>query len=153
MKYVHRIWCWQPSESPFQSLLQHFAPWVQVVERTYCFSSHSTWPTRAPLQGTPRWEPPPKGRAGIFDVVVQYWNKFPASVVTAPFVNVFKKRFEKVLTEVIDWTLISPFTYPPPIPPANHPLALINCICYPTPCSIYLVSSSPLWPTFNHYKS
>ncbi len=32
--------------------------------------------------------------------VVKYWNKLPASVVTAPSVNVFKKRLEKVWTEV-----------------------------------------------------
>ncbi len=32
-------------------------------------------------------------RGSAFSVrVVQYWNKLPASVVTAPFVNVFKKR-------------------------------------------------------------
>ncbi len=48
----------------------------------------------------------------------------------------------------IDWTLIYP-----PIPPAPHPLTVIISICYPTPCSIYVVSSGPLWPTFCHYKS
>ncbi len=32
--------------------------------------------------------------------VVKYWNKLLASVVTAPSVNVFKKRLEKVWTEV-----------------------------------------------------
>ncbi len=32
--------------------------------------------------------------------VVKYWNKLPASVVTAPSVDVFKKRLEKVWTEV-----------------------------------------------------
>ncbi len=31
---------------------------------------------------------------------VKYWNKLPASVVTAPPVNFFKKRLEKVWTEV-----------------------------------------------------
>ncbi len=32
--------------------------------------------------------------------VVKYLNKLPASIVTAPSVNVFKKRLEEVLTEV-----------------------------------------------------
>ncbi len=32
--------------------------------------------------------------------VVNCWNKLPASVVTAPSVNVFKKQLEKVWTEV-----------------------------------------------------
>ncbi len=32
--------------------------------------------------------------------VVKYYNKLSASVVTAPSVNVFKKRLEKVWTEV-----------------------------------------------------
>ncbi len=39
-------------------------------------------------------------RGSAFSVrVVKYWNKLPASVVTAPSVNVFKKRLEKVWTE------------------------------------------------------
>ncbi len=39
-------------------------------------------------------------RGSAFSVrVVKYWNKLPASVVTAP-VNVFKKRLEEVWTEV-----------------------------------------------------
>ncbi len=33
-------------------------------------------------------------RANIF--VMKYWNKRPASVVTAPSVNIFKKRLENV---------------------------------------------------------
>ncbi len=41
-----------------------------------------------------RWE-------SAFSVrVVKYWNKLPASVVTAPYDNVFKKRLAKVWTEV-----------------------------------------------------
>ncbi len=32
--------------------------------------------------------------------VVKYWDKFPSSIVTAPPVNVFKKRLEEVWAEV-----------------------------------------------------
>ncbi len=40
-------------------------------------------------------------RGSAFSVrVVKYWNKLPASVFTAPSVNVFKKRLEEVWTEV-----------------------------------------------------
>ncbi len=40
-------------------------------------------------------------RGSIFSVwVLKYWNKLPASVVTAPSVNGFKKRLEKVWTEI-----------------------------------------------------
>ncbi len=78
--------------------------------------------------------------------VVKYWYKFPASVVTAPSVNVFKKGLEKVWTEVFpipskDWTLISQLPCSLPIPPAHHPLTALISICCPNPCSIYVVSS------------
>ncbi len=40
-------------------------------------------------------------RGSAFSVrVVKYWNKLSASVVTAPSINVFKKRLKKVWTEV-----------------------------------------------------
>ncbi len=49
------------------------------------------------LQGASRL----RKRGSAFSVrVVKYWNKLPASVVTAPSVNVFKKRLEEVWTEV-----------------------------------------------------
>ncbi len=86
--------------------------------------------------------------------VVKYWNKLPASVVTAPSVNVFKKRLEKVgldisLSPYHPLTEHSSLNYPtpPPIPPAHHLLTVIISICYPNR------SSGPLWPTFCHYKS
>ncbi len=53
----------------------------------------------------------------------------------------------------IDWTLISPFPYSPPKPPAHHPLTVVFSICYPTPYTKYAVSSGPLGPIFYHYKS
>ncbi len=49
------------------------------------------------LQGTSHR----RRRGSAFSVrIMQYWNKIPASVVTAPSVNVFKKRLEKVWAEV-----------------------------------------------------
>ncbi len=49
------------------------------------------------LQGASRR----RRRGSAFSVrVVKYWNKLPASVVTAPSVNVFKERLEEVWTEV-----------------------------------------------------
>ncbi len=40
-------------------------------------------------------------RGSAFSVrVVKYWNKLPVSVVTVPSVTIFKKRLEKVWTEV-----------------------------------------------------
>ncbi len=81
-------------------------------------------------------------RGSAFSVrVVKYWNKLPASVVTARSVNVFKKRLEKVWTEVLPhlppW--LNTHHTPPSFPPAHHPLTDINWICYPSPCSIYVV--------------
>ncbi len=43
-------------------------------------------------------------RGSTFSVrVVKYWNKLQASVVTAPSVNVFKKRWKKVWKEVFPY--------------------------------------------------
>ncbi len=97
-------------------------------------------------------------RGSAFSVwVVKYWNKLAASVVTAPSVNVFKKRLEKVWTEVFPHLTHRLSTHLPislsPIPPSHHPLTVTMSICYSTPCSIYVVSPGPLWPTVYHYKS
>ncbi len=52
---------------------------------------------RAQLQGASHR----RRRGSAFSVrVVKSWNKLPASVVTAPSVNAFKKRLEEVWTEV-----------------------------------------------------
>ncbi len=51
------------------------------------------------LQGTSH-----RLRGSAFSVgVVKYWSMVPASVVTAPSVNVFKKKLEKVWTEVFPY--------------------------------------------------
>ncbi len=82
-------------------------------------------PTRRGPRGHP-YEAPQganhrRGRGLAFSVgVVKYWNKLPTSVVTTSSVNNFKKRLEKVATEVfpksppIERTLISHLPTPPP---------------------------------------
>ncbi len=62
-------------------------------------------PTRRGLRGHPfkvlQGASHRRRRGSAFSVrVVKYWNKLPASVVTAPSVNVFKKRLEEVWTDV-----------------------------------------------------
>ncbi len=84
-------------------------------------------------------------RRSAFSVrVVKYWNKLPASAITASSVNVFKEWLEQVWTEVFLHLLHRLDT---------HPLTVFISICYPTPCYIYVVYSGPLWHTFYHYKS
>ncbi len=86
---------------------------------------------------------------------VKYWNKLPASVVTAPSVNVFKKRLEKVWTEVFPISPMTEHSPPPPLPTCT--LTINSCHLYMLPNSlfyIYVVSSGPFRPTFtivNHY--
>ncbi len=60
---------------------------------------------RRDLRGHPYKVPPGSShrrrRGSAFSVrVVKHWNKLPASVLTAPSVNAFKKSLEKVWTEV-----------------------------------------------------
>ncbi len=64
--------------------------WILI--RTYFSPSQSTWPKRAPLQGTPRCSHRRRRGSAYSARVVKYWNKLPASVVKAPSVNIFKKR-------------------------------------------------------------
>ncbi len=61
-------------------------------------------------------------RGSAFSVkVVKHGNKLPASVVTAPSINVFKKRLEKVWTEVFPHLPHWPNTHPPPPHPTCTP--------------------------------
>ncbi len=58
-------------------------------------------------------------RRSAFSVrVVKYWNKLPASVVTAPSVTVLKKRLGKVWTEIFSHLLHWRNTHPTPLSPA-----------------------------------
>ncbi len=90
-------------------------------------------------------------RGSAFSVdCVKYWNKLPVSVFTGPSFNAFKKK-------VRVWTVVIPL-FPQlngrSSPHSPHPpKSPIISICYPTPCSLYVVSSGPLWPPFCHYKS
>ncbi len=97
-------------------------------------------------------------RGSPFSVrVVKYWNNPPASIVTAPFVTIFKKRLEKVWTEALPYLPHrlkihhhNSLTLPPT---ARHSRTVPTFICYPNPCFVFVVSLGPLWPTFYHYKS
>ncbi len=90
-------------------------------------------------------------RGSVFSMRgVKYWNKLPASVITAPFVKSFKKRLEKV------WTVLFPhlphwqkFHHPNsltlPFPrTARHPLTVSTFICCPNPCFVYVVFFRPV---------
>ncbi len=116
-------------------------------------------PTRHGLRGHPykvlQGASHRRRRGSAFSVrVVKYWNKLPISVVTAPSVSVFKKRFEKVWTEIFPhlphWLNTHLPISPPPhticTPPINsyHLYVLPNSLLY-----IRVVSLGP----FYHYKS
>ncbi len=65
-------------------------------------------PARRGLRGKPykalQSASPLRRRGSAFSVrAVKHWNKVPASVVTASSINVFKKRLEKVWTEVFSY--------------------------------------------------
>ncbi len=78
--------------------------------------------------------------------IVRYWNMLPASVDTAPSVNIFMKRFDEVWIEVL------PGYVPKPPSPCTFTPPIISTFC-PSPCSGYVASSGPLWPAFHHDKS
>ncbi len=84
-------------------------------------------PTRRGLKGHPfkvlQGASHRRRRGSAFLVrVVKYWNKLPASIVTAPSVNDFRKRLEKVWTEVFPHLPHWLNTHPPfPLPPPSIP--------------------------------
>ncbi len=98
-----------------------------------------------------------RGSAFSAGVVKYYWNKLPASALTATSFNIFKKRWDKVWTEAFPrlphWLNAQlSKSILPPISHAHHPLKVIISICYPTPYSVYVVSSGQLWSNFYNYK-
>ncbi len=83
------------------------------------------------------------------------WN--PASVITDPSVNVFKKKLEKVWTEVFPYLhhLLSNHLFifqPPPIPPSHHPLTVIIPFCYPIPSMRFLQARCGQLLTIIHHN-
>ncbi len=77
--------------------------------------------------------------------VVKYWNKLPASVVTAPSINVFKKRLEKVWTEVLpllpqltENSSNPPFPSPPPLPTCIPPINSYHLYMLPNFLALYI---------------
>ncbi len=142
-----------------ETIRSNFWPKLSLPKNETTYQVHKALVRTRTLQSTSKCEPPPKA----FSVrVVKYWNKLPASIVTAPSVKVFKKRLEKVWTEIFPhfrhWlnTHHHPPSSNPPFPPAHHPFTVIISILYPTPCYVYVFSSGPLWPAFtiiNHYNN
>ncbi len=107
-------------------------------------------PLDVALEGAPKRYSKARRRGSAFWVrIMKYWNKLSASNVTAPSVNIFKKMMEKIWIEVFPhlphWLKLPNALY--------HPLTVTISICYPTLCSVNVVSSGPLWTTFYHYKS
>ncbi len=73
-----------------------------------------------------------KGGSAVSASVVKHWNKLPAPFITADSVNIFKKSFDKVRTEIFWLNTHRPnFLTPPPL----H-LHSTTSICYPTPYSV-----------------
>ncbi len=91
---------WQPPSPLHQDIQGPFGYWSELIFPPSC----SNRPKRAPLQSFLQSSSHRRKRGSAFSVrVVKYWNKLPASVVTAPSVNVFKKRLEKVWTEIFPY--------------------------------------------------
>ncbi len=117
--------------------------------------SHSTRPKRAPLQGTPRCGPPLKERVVIFGEGCEILEEAPGPCRYRSFCQCFQEMFgecfDKSLSPSPPLTeYSSPNSHTTPIPLVHHAFTVIISICYPTPCSIYVVSSGPFWPTFYH---
>ncbi len=131
----------------FQDIQGPFGYWSEFVFPPYC----STRSKRTLFQGTPRCEPPPK--RGLWNTGIS--SRLPSfQLLQSMFSRNSWRMFGQKSFPIspIDWTLIFPSTYLH-IPPTHLPLTVIISIRNPTPCSIYVVSSGPLWPTFYHYKS
>ncbi len=83
-----------------------------------CWSSLRIQPAKPQVALIWRFE---VGEAQTTDMTDEYYGRLPASVVTAPPVNVFKKRLEKVWTEVFSHLPQCLNTHPPfPLPPPSH---------------------------------
>ncbi len=99
--------------------------WLKLLSRPsmlYVKNYRENEPIDRQLEGsknTPRYEPPPEKWASFSVGVAKYRNKLSVFVVTAPSVNIFKKRLEKVWTEV--------FPHLPHWLKSHHPYSLKKC--------------------------
>ncbi len=117
-----------------------FSNWSELVFPPSC----STRPKRAPLQGTPRCEPPPKERVGIFGEGCEILEYAPNVRRYSSFCQCFQGKVRESLERSLFPSLPLTEHSPPPFPLARDPLTVIISICYPTRCFF----SGPLWPAF-----
>ncbi len=104
--------------------------------RAFFPPSHSTRTKRAPQHGTPRREPSPGEKVGIFDEGCETSSRLPLlQLLLSTFSRKGRRKIERNLSPT--------HTPPSPIPPAHH-LTVIISICYLTPCLIYVASSFPV---------
>ncbi len=99
-------------------------------------------PARRGLRGHPYQVLQGARALGVSVRIVKYWNKLPASVVTTPPVNVFKKRLGKVWTEVFPhlphWLNTNlPISLLPPYPNCTPPVKSYHL--YMLPNSLFLI--------------
>ncbi len=103
----------------------------------------------ASLQGTPRCEPPLKENVGLFSEGCETLENVPRFSRYSFFCEYFEENAGESLDRSLSlyfpicWTLICPIPYSPPPTTCTPPI-----YSYPNPCSIYVVSLGPLWPTF-----
>ncbi len=103
-----------------QDILGAFGYWSEFVFPSSC----STRPEGAPLQGTPRCEPPPKKTVCIFVEGCEILNKLPATSLQL-LLSIFSRNGWRQFgqksfpTSPVDWTLTF---FPPhsPTPPPYH---------------------------------
>ncbi len=83
-------------------------------------------------------------RNDAFSVCDVKTNKGAASVVTAHSVREdwIKSKYRFFPVNII-------LSYSP----SFHPLVFTICLCYQSPCSVFVVPLGPFRPTFYHYKS
>ncbi len=128
---IRMLICW--SDYHLQGIQGPFGYWYELVFP----SSHSTRPKRAPLQGTPRCEPPGRHfRWGLWNTGISF--RLPSlQVLLSMFSRKGWRKFGQKSFPIspIDWTLTAPFAYPllptctPPIK-SYHLYILPNSLFY-----------------------
>ncbi len=101
-----------------------------------------------PNQTDPTTIPMSRRRGQTFSVrVVKYWNKLVAFVVTAPSVNIFKNRLEKVWREHSSTKTTTPSTCIPQINSLHLYTLLKPLFCL---CGFFLTRCGLLFTIINH---